>query len=318
MLPIEEPNQLPAPGAISERATLDFKASDASDHFEAAKDVAAMANAYGGAIVVGAVAKGEMLLRYAPFEATQAGQTQRKYEEAIRDRCYPRPRVVVAQVEHEGGRVVVVNVWPFIGQAVGVALKKNDTAKGIEDVYYYPVRVGAHTVAITPEQMHMYLDARFRRTVLALRGSAGQKIWIEGRVERDGWYGTGVVSGLDEEGNGLELKLDFGDHGMIPYVLPLDDIQAVWRAGDRLKIRIHGYLEQMEWASDVDDFHRAERVMFMEVEPARREKREREQKVRVVSVPHPPSLFGEAQRFWRQWQHKRAVKQQQRRRAGQQ
>jgi len=105
--------------------------------------------------------------------------------------------------------VVAVNVWPVVGQPVGVELKKADLVKSIEDVFMYPIRVGAHTRSILPEQMHMFVDARFRRTVLALQGSAGARIKLLGRTKSASWWGHGQVTGLDESGNALAMLLDF-------------------------------------------------------------------------------------------------------------
>jgi hypothetical protein len=291
--PLELESQLPAPCTANERASLDFKAPGLGDHLEAAKDVAAFANAYGGTIIVGAVAKGEVLQFYKPLTAADSSAAQRIFEEGVRDRCRPIPRFTVGMIEHGGGQLVVVNVWPAIGQPVGIQLKKADLKKQFEDVYLYPVRAGAHTTAITPEQMHMYVDAKFRRTVIALRNSAGQRLWIAGRTQNSDWFGTATVVRVDEQKNALELRLNFERE--IDYTLPLDDIEAVWRDGERIKIRISGFIDRLNWSEEADDEYKAEEVLFTQVLPlARTERRDREQKIKITSIPHPPTLLSEA------------------------
>jgi predicted HTH transcriptional regulator len=74
---IENRLELPAPATANERATLDFKRAPTTSRVENAKDVAAFANACGGTIIVGAVAKGELLLRYEPLSLSEASAAQR-------------------------------------------------------------------------------------------------------------------------------------------------------------------------------------------------------------------------------------------------
>jgi hypothetical protein len=287
--PIESHSDLPEPGTAYERATLDFKTRVAEDdRFEVAKDVAALANRDGGSIVVGAAADGEYLKKYVPLSVDEASRFQRCFEEGIRDRCRPAPIFSVESIERDGGRILAVNVWPFVGQPVGVQLKKADLVRQLEDVFVYPIRVGAHTRAILPEQMHMFVDARFRRMAIALRSCVGTPTRLHGRTTSGGWFGMGQLVSLDETGNCIELLLDFPDKKR-RYALPFELIEAVWVDKGVCKLRIPGYLDSIEWMPGKGEAYDDEEVLFIQVLPGSPTEREREQRVRVTQFPHQPS-----------------------------
>jgi predicted HTH transcriptional regulator len=145
--PIESPSQLPQPGVANERATVDFKVKlEAAERFEPAKDVAAFANGEGGTLLVGAAGSDESVAKYLPMSQAEASTTQRAYEEGVRDRCHPRPIFTVDHLDYGTGEVVAINVWPSVGQPVGVELKQDDLVNKLQGVFFYPVRVGAHKV----------------------------------------------------------------------------------------------------------------------------------------------------------------------------
>jgi hypothetical protein len=289
-VPIDLPRDLPEPGIAYEGVRLDFKAQvDTTSRFEPAKDVAAFANAYGGTILVGAAADGECIKKYLPFSAGDASLVQRCYEESVRDRCRPKPLVSVVAIARDGGLVVAVNVWPTVGLPVGVALKRVDFVKPVEDAFLYPVRVGAHTQAILPEQMHMFVDARFRRTVLALQGSLGARIKLLGRTKTAGWWGRGTVTALDERGNALAMLLDF-PAGAKRVSLPLELVEAVWRDSGGWKIRIPGHIDSVQWFPNASPELQEEETVFLEVQPASQGDRAPEQRVRITEFPHQLSF----------------------------
>lgn len=153
--PIDSQSHLPAIGT-RESPTLDFKKASTSDAFEIAKDAAAFANAQGGTFLVGA-AGGDHLVRFDPLDLKTAKSVARTYEVAIRDRCKPAPLFTVKDIAVDGGAVIVVNVWPFPKQVVGVSLSKTETS--IEGAYYFPLRVGTDTKPVTPQQIPMFMDA---------------------------------------------------------------------------------------------------------------------------------------------------------------
>lgn len=179
MIPIERSEQLPAVGSAVERASLDFKAKHTSDRRECAKDIAAFANGVGGAILVGAAANGEVLARYLPLSEVEASACQRDYEEAARDRCRPTPLIETVQIPVDGGRVVALNVYPVIGQPVGVRLLATDQVNS-DGVYHYPVRVGAHTTSIHPEQLPVFIDVKTRKVLSILSDCEGGPVRIHG------------------------------------------------------------------------------------------------------------------------------------------
>jgi len=298
--PIEGLAQLPNVDAGYEKTSLDFKVKAlGTDRFEAAKDVAALANTYGGTIIVGAAAAGEFVKKYLPLTLEDASGTQRHYEEAVRDLCRPTPLFNVVPIEVDSGKVVAINVWPFAGQPIGVRLKKDDLVRQLEDVFVYPIRSGAHTKAILPEQLHMFVDAKFRRTVIALHGSQGSRIKILGRTKNGGWWGIGEVLAVDELGNALELLLDFPEGKKGRFALPLDVIEAVWRDRGAWKIRIPGEIRPLSWLPNVGNEYQEEEATFLELRAAAVREKDREREVRVTQFPHPPSLLATAANFLR-------------------
>ena len=111
--PIQQLADLPAPGVGREGYALDFKVRiNVADRFEAAKDVAALANARGGTLLVGAATDGELLKNYVPLSSEDADGVQRCYEEAVRDRCRP------VEIPGNSGQIVGVTMpqadrnWP--------------------------------------------------------------------------------------------------------------------------------------------------------------------------------------------------------------
>jgi predicted HTH transcriptional regulator len=111
MEPITNADQLPDPGT-RESNSLDFKKNYRKDgsfqHFEFGKDVAAMANAMGGTILVGAQEAASALKIYIPLSTEEADSTIRSIEEAVRDRCSPSPVVATTRIPYQTGHIVAV------------------------------------------------------------------------------------------------------------------------------------------------------------------------------------------------------------------
>lgn len=75
--PIEVVTQLPNVDVGFEKASLDFKVKAlGTERFEAAKDVTAFANGFGGTIIVDAAAGGEFVKKYLPLTPEAASGTQ--------------------------------------------------------------------------------------------------------------------------------------------------------------------------------------------------------------------------------------------------
>ncbi|MBS2031366.1 MAG: ATP-binding protein [Deltaproteobacteria bacterium] len=131
---INNVDALPKAGGNYESIALDFKTKYKRngpppgnfDQFEMAKDVAMFANANGGVILVGARESpvSGVLDGYEPLTPEDAKHHADAFNDAIADRCHPKPLVDLAVLDAPSGvnRVVAVNVWPFPGQVVGVGV----------------------------------------------------------------------------------------------------------------------------------------------------------------------------------------------------
>jgi schlafen family protein len=155
------------------------------DYLELAKDMAAMANAYGGTIVVGAceATKGT-LSTYDPMEEKEAASVCNEYKTAQRDRLRPSVVVIPEVVPHEGGFLAAVRIEPSMGQAIGVRfIPKKDLdpteTKVIPEVYGFPVRVGDNTIWLLPEQLPMLMLPELRRTVLLLKKIGKEPVGLD-------------------------------------------------------------------------------------------------------------------------------------------
>ena len=137
----------------------------------------------------------------------------------------------------------------------------------------------------------MFVDARFRRTLLALDGSLGARIKLVGRTSQAGWMGIGEVVAIDEPGNALELLLEFRV-GKRRFSLPFEMIEAVWHENGGWHVRIPGYVDSLSSGGTSPEYEGVEAV-FIDVLPMSRQQREREQQVRITSFPHESSLLRE-------------------------
>lgn len=255
--PIETAQALPAIGT-SESQTMDFKAAPTSDSFEMAKDIAALANAHGGSLIYGAAGRSQ-LATWLPLTDDQAKKCEREVDQAVRDRCRPGPLFGIQRVSVTGGCVVVVNVFPFLGQLVGVRLLRDEVTCGsggkkIDDVFWFPIRVGTHTKAITPEQIPMYIDARVRRVAVSLESLLGQRVLLISTKFRGGeessWVNPAVVKTVDALTNQVEFGLD-ADRGVVTVPIPIDMIATLCKATPAWHVYVNGVItDGIHWASD--------------------------------------------------------------------
>lgn len=250
--PIETKDDLPPIGA-RESVNLDFKAVSTADRFEAAKDIAAFANAEGGSLLIGGVGK-DQLVRYEPLSEENARAAMRVHEEAVRDRCQPPPQFSVVGIPMDGGgSLVAVNVWPFLGQLVGVRLKRDEVRCGtagsqLDGAIWLPLRVGTHTRSITPEQIPMFIDAHSRRIAISLSQAVGQRVvLIATRYKEKGvWGEVAVVRTVDSLNDTVTLTV--GQNSNYQVSLPFKLIEAVCRTGDQWQVYVRGVFKPMIWA----------------------------------------------------------------------
>jgi hypothetical protein len=252
--PIRKASDLPPKGPSNEGQHREFKSKQTEDRYEIAKDVAAFANADGGTIFIGAKGNGEYLAGYEPLTTKEASAAQKVCDEAVHTRCAPPPIYTVDAIDLDGGVVVAVNVSPFPGQLVGVQVKKGEAKCGtsgreIEILYYYPLRVGAHTKGIRPEQLPMFMDPRVRRTALLLQEACGGKkqalFGSVGGGERSPsvgmWTATGFLLNVDILGNAVTIMMqEKRGQNRTEGSIPLDAIESVYRQGDTWRVLIRG------------------------------------------------------------------------------
>jgi hypothetical protein len=224
--PITRPEHLPPEGAL-ETVVLEFKGrlqtvdrSETVDQWKVAKYVAAFANAVGGVLLVGADEdkKASTLARYRPLTEAESKVARDASSEAVENLCSPRPFVEMYNVARDGGVVVAMNVWPLPGQAVGVRTRGTDA-------FTFPVRTGADTTYLKPEQLSMLMIPELRR-VLTLLWAIPENATVAynthgGRQEETRYSFVGV----DEANNVIKLKAQQGS----VFVLPLDFVRSVWR-----------------------------------------------------------------------------------------
>jgi hypothetical protein len=257
--PIESVDDLPEPGRANEKRTVDFKVEASDDPFEIAKDVAAFANAEGGTILVGAKGRGEVLASYEPLTTRQASDAQRAYDQAIRDRCRPTPFFDVVALPKDQGLVLAINVSPFPGQLVGVEVKRGEAKCGKaatqpQGLYFFPVRIGAQSTSILPEQMPMFMDAKVRRIAICLQEGIGKPVNMHPARERRGATGVHVhpalIESVDILGNAVRVRLAEVEDAVI--AIPFDLIETAWRVEDDFFMSTLGSPREITWSSRVE------------------------------------------------------------------
>lgn len=241
---------------LTERQWFDLKETYAPDkRAEMAKDVAAFANALGGTLIIGAK-EGPTEPDYtSPLAATHAEKVALAFDQAVRDFCRPSPTVHVRPIpspDAQGKVVLVVNIEPAVDQPIAARHAED------KDAWRFPVRVGRDTEFLFPEQLPLYMNSKARRAKLLLLralaaggdidffcvpGGSSKHNSLQGR-DRD----TFKLCDVDADGGGGVLLRDISgvfDHQSI--IIPLDDVEAVWRQHDgRWAMRISGRLERYD------------------------------------------------------------------------
>jgi len=239
------PSEVPDLGA-SETLSLDFKGRAAvdldDDRRELAKDVSALANATGGAILVGAYEQGGRLGIIKPMSHSEALRLKDGYERAVRDLCAPAPIVNAVPLEWPPGYLLAVNVFAFPAGPVGVLCDPSARA------YSFPLRVGTHTQWLRPEQLSMLMVPHVRRIAVMIDAipEVERKIVIltgpVGTDPRDSWNSEFSIDDLDIASNRLSMTyLESRDAKKL--ILPLDDIRTVWKSGDRWRLAVRGHID---------------------------------------------------------------------------
>ncbi len=239
-------NELPAEGVAQERLTLEFKVKLEKQtfpdggvrwpHFEMAKDAAAMANAYGGTLLIGAQEyppRSGNLRAYVPLTKEEANEIVTELQKAISQRCIPCPVHDVVTLPKGTGFVVAANVWAFPDQAIGVrvAADKNDGSGGA--AYVFPLRTATNTTMIDPTHLPLLIHAASRRAAVLLLGiPKGEPVRLYYGINERRAIEPIQIEGVSPRENVVRLV----GHRNTPIPLsnrmlavPLDAVSSVWR-----------------------------------------------------------------------------------------
>lgn len=234
---------------LQERVWFDLKATYApGKRAEMAKDVAAFANAEGGALIIGA-AEGSTAPDYSsPLQGDYAAKLENDFDQAVRDFCRPSPTVHIRMIPARGMRdkvVLAVNVEPFVDQPIGA---RHETER---DMWRFPVRVGRHTEFILPEQLPLHMNSKARRAKLLLLRAveAGGEVDLftvpDGSSRHANIQGAVEfrVEAIDQLGSGSLVIREPTPNGQAA-TIPIDDVEAVWlQHTGRWAVRVSGRLE---------------------------------------------------------------------------
>lgn len=239
----------------TETCELDFKAFvDSKEWWELAKDIAAFANYLGGVILVGATEESTGLPRLCGIELDFALTLKEAYEKAARDKCSPRPlltAVILEPPEIPDRRVLAVNVEPVPDQIVGAMFcgRNSQGQATTSDAWRFPIRIGKDNIAITPDRIPMFIDAKTRRVAIRLssipRGSTPQLVWRRPSNQSNESPVVEPIIGLevDVPANVFRARR-VNDARQPAFSVPLDDVEAVWEATQaNWRVRITGWLD---------------------------------------------------------------------------
>jgi hypothetical protein len=252
--------QVPATGAAFEGATFDMKGGgiNRADFGEMAKDVAAFANAAGGVIVVG-VDHQDGTAQRCPLPREEANEIVELYSQAVGDRCSPRPLIdpCAIDVGPEPGKpsdkrfVVAVNVWPYPDHPVGVTYSvqgRKGFPSDLGEAFKFPIRVGAHTRFLRPEEISMLLSHEVRRmAVLIDQIPDGERSSVEIRSH---FIDAAITTGREVAfrkvtllevyplQNRVGCQLQSSDR--LELNVPLDSVAKVWKSGRTWTIAVRG------------------------------------------------------------------------------
>jgi schlafen family protein len=281
--PILEHKDLPAALSSVEGSVLEFKGRRhlgvddymrfARDYTEHAKDIAAMANALGGAILVGADEQPGCGVVYSGIERPGLDVVRLGYDVARCEHVRPRPRVEFGVIPiADGDRwVLAVNVFAALEQPIAIAVPRDGEGPRSEEVpWRFPRRVGRDTRWIQPEELPMLINAHVRKMALLLeRIPDEQRRDVEIQSRWDGktgsWphiesvmlWGPGGPSQdfVDSSANALLVRILAT--GTTNLRIPLDDIECVWQVrADRWRIRVNGFLGRTDKGYDYLSYSR--------------------------------------------------------------
>lgn len=240
-----------SPSAL-ETYAIDFKAQHNREPNEHAKDIAAFANAFGGAILVGVAEKSDSFMRNL-MPIAEARRVALDYENAARDLLAPRPIVDPCLIlpDPDGATALVaINVEPFAGQLIGAKLSP-------ADAWRFPVRTAArHTTYFDPEKVMIYSDPRARKASILLDSIPEQErttVYLQLLEHRaingvisasEGFFQGSLVTTVPAD-NMVHFNAQVPDQQKVVDIsvcAPLEDIDAVWKAHGKWHVRLNGMI----------------------------------------------------------------------------
>lgn len=258
--------------AAQERGWLDFKITVAPNKVhEMAKDIAALANSYGGAIVIG-VTDSHGVLAYSGISVAHAHTLQEAYQGAANAWCAPVPTVLPSPIIMPGSELILlaVNVAPFLGGLVGanatIESRRLDTTQRNADAWLFPVRDSSHTRYLSPKEIPLHFDGHRRAITIRLlqldqAGQANMSLFtapeetepfrkLTGKSEQTGPAPLvkmgGKLLGVFPDENRVEFEVNrkhSAKWGPAVISIPLADIEDAWKDG-LWCIRVRGRVQQ--------------------------------------------------------------------------
>jgi hypothetical protein len=239
-----------SPRKATETMVLEFKGTHDPDSGEQAKDMAALANVFGGVILVGVPENADAFDRLL-LPVKDVKSVVRDYENAARDLLAPRPFVEVAVVScpHRASHAMVaVNVDPHPGQLVGARIPNSEG-------WRFPIRTAMrHSTYVDPEKAMLYSHAQTRKAAVLLSAiEPGAHIYVHVVESVEGPHGTNSVDewltgrfvSLDVASNKVCIEATLSIANQIyPIHAPLEDVEAVWLGQPHWAIRLSGRIRQ--------------------------------------------------------------------------
>jgi hypothetical protein len=228
-----------------ESSSLDFKTTydvtRKGTRCEIAKDVAALANAYGGNLVVGVREQGGR-----PVVLEGVGDVAKLLQEiatALQQYCVPRPpppvehRIVVTPAKAKeilspgcsapAGDITLLALYvqSDLRAPLGVRAVDEKSEQPLADLYRFPIRVDDRTQFLDPTELPMWMNSHERRIAFLLRQ-------VDPKNPHVTVFQWGVTSGLLEALDGVDERLAvayFSRGAHTRAAVPLSFIKAVWR-----------------------------------------------------------------------------------------
>lgn len=236
-------------GTTSEGADLDFKErldpKEAQIQIECAKDVAALANVLGGHLLVGVSTEmGRTRCKgFHGIDKLLAAEISQIFEEAVKERARPSPRVSVRSIEvpNTPRIVVVVAVEPSPIAPVGVSLRQQAGGHLVDSGWIFPYRVGSLTQYLHPDQFGVYESMSTRRSAAILQSIPDEQRkmlvlrWMEpviiagGPMSRPSRLDV-ALSHVKLEENVACFLMQTDQKTTTTIAVPLDDIASIWRS----------------------------------------------------------------------------------------